>query len=110
LAELTGRTSDWQAAQADLQAVERSDPRNPQVLLQLGVADAALGDNARAEAAWSSAAALAPADSAPEANLAVLYARLGDANAARRAAVAALARDPSDAQARAVLNQLSPNQ
>jgi len=109
LAELTGRDADWRSAQADLRALAGRDPRNPQVLLQLGVADAAVGDNAEALAEWTSAADLAPGDSAPDSNLAVLYARLGDRSAAQRAALAALARDPSDAQARAVLAQLSPN-
>jgi len=106
LAELTGDTADWRIAQADLQKVAGRDPRNPQVLLQLGVADAAVGDNAGAVACWTSAATLAPGDSAPDSNLAVLYARLGDRVDARRAALAALARDPGDARAAAVLAPL----
>jgi tetratricopeptide (TPR) repeat protein len=86
-------------------ALARDDPRNAQVLLRLGLAHALVGQRDEAEAAWRRAEHLAPRSAAASTNLAIAYAqreRWVDAAAAARRA---LARQPGNARARAVLDE-----
>ena len=107
--QLSGAATDWKAARTALVALIRSDPRNPAVLLQLGVVDASTGNGASAEGSWRLAASLDPSSAAPDTDLAVLLAREGQPAPARSAALAALARDPGDTEAAGVLAALQPS-
>lgn len=73
-ARITGSAGDWRAAAAELTSLERADPRNPQVLLQLGLADASLRRWSQADAALEASAALDPNSRAPEQDLALVRA------------------------------------
>jgi hypothetical protein len=105
-AQTTNAATDWRAAAQNLSGVAARDPRNPAVLLELGVAEASLGERAGAVRAWTLASALDPASPAPQTDLALMYDQAGQSNAARNAAQAALGRDPTDALAAAVLARL----
>jgi hypothetical protein len=105
-AQLSGQRSDWQSTEAMLNRLVAADPRNPVVLLQLGVADTALGRARAAAAALTSAAALDPRSAAPQTDLALLDLQTGRRQDARLAAVQALLRDPTDAEAAALLAEL----
>lgn len=102
-ARRTGSAAHARSARAVLEALARSDPRNAQTLLRLGLARELAGDGAGAERAWLAAEGLAPRSSAASTNLALAYARAGRWDAARSAARRALERDPADERARAVL-------
>jgi O-antigen ligase/Flp pilus assembly protein TadD len=104
LAQLGGEKAN---ARAHLEQLSRDDPRNAETLLRLGVARDLTGDTTAAIAAWRGAERLAPHSAAASANLAVAYARQGRRAAAAAAARRALARDPHNDVARAVLEQLA---
>jgi O-antigen ligase len=103
-ASLLLQLSDWPAAAVDLSALITNDPRNPTLRLELGVADANVGKKAAAEVQLTIAAGLDPASSVAQTDLALLYEQEGHVAEARRAALAALQRDPTDAEAAAVLS------
>jgi Flp pilus assembly protein TadD len=105
-AQQTGRPSDWLSAQADLTRLLSGDPRNPELWLELGVVDTALGREATAVAALTSAAALDPTSAAPPTDLALVELREGHPAQARQAALDALHLDPGDAAAAALLSEL----
>ena len=100
---LTGRPADVATARAGFIRLAGTDPLNPDVRLGLGVALAAGGDDAGAERAWVAAERLAPRSAAAPSNLATLYERQGRRSEARAAAARALAINPADARARAVV-------
>ena len=60
---------DWQAAAGELETLRASDPRNPEVLLQLGVAQASLGDFQRATTTLDAASYLDPSSASPSIDL-----------------------------------------
>ena len=103
-ARRSGDRADARAARRGLEALARDDPRNAETLLRLGLARDLDGDSAGAERAWLEAERLAPRSAAAPANLALAYARAGRWDDARAAARRALAREPSDARARQVLD------
>jgi Flp pilus assembly protein TadD len=103
-ASLLLQASDWPAAAADLSVLITKDPRNPTLRLELGVADANLDKKAAAEVQLTLAAGLDPASSVAQTDLALLYDQEGQVAEARQAALAALKRDPTDAEAAAVLS------
>ena len=105
-ASLLLQTSDWRAASAYLTHLVASDPRNPTLRLELGVADANLSQDAAAEAQLTAAAELDPGSGVAQTDLALLYQHEGHTAAARQAAVAALRRDPTDSQAADLLSEL----
>jgi Flp pilus assembly protein TadD len=108
-AEMTGSSSDWRRCWSALNALAGSDPRNPAVLLELGVADDNLGQPGPAASVWTEAAALAPTSSAPEADLALLYQSEDRPGEARRAALDALEIDRGDQAAKRVLAEVDPD-
>jgi tetratricopeptide (TPR) repeat protein len=71
-ARLTGSPGDWRAAAAQLQARHAVDPRNPAVLLQLGLADASLGHYGDATFDLQAARFLDPSSPAPTIDLALV--------------------------------------
>ncbi|MCU4183301.1 O-antigen ligase family protein [Acidiferrimicrobium sp. IK] len=105
-AQLTAAPGDWRAALDALAGLARRDPRNPAVLVPLGVAEASSGHTGEAVASWLAAARLAPSSPSPEIDLAVFYFRHGQPALARGAAERALALDPAAAPATAVLRSL----
>ncbi|MGQ0520752.1 MAG: O-antigen ligase family protein [Actinomycetota bacterium] len=92
-------------ARSALEALVRRDPRNAQTLLRLGLARQLDRDGRGAERAWLAAERLAPRSPAASTYLALAYARAGRWDEARAAARRALARDPSDQRARAVMDE-----
>jgi Tfp pilus assembly protein PilF len=86
-----------------------SDPRNPTLRLELGVADANLDRRPAAEIQLTMAAELDPASGVAQTDLALLYQQEGHPAEARQAALAALQRDPTDAEAAALLSKLPGN-
>lgn len=102
-ARVTADPVDREMAVGALEALVIDDPRNAETLLRLGLARALGDDHAGAERAWLAAERLAPASAAASTNLAVAYARAGRWDEARAAARRALARDPSESRAQAVL-------
>ena len=92
-------------ALAALQDLAADDPRNAEVLLRLGLAHARTAHPADAERMWKRAEYLAPKSAAASTNLALAYAQQGRWPAAAAAARRALARDPDNDRARAVLEQ-----
>jgi O-antigen ligase/Flp pilus assembly protein TadD len=105
-ASLLLQASQWRAAAADLSVLIASDPRNPTLRLELGVADANLDRRVPAEVQLTLAADLDPGSGVAQTDLALLYQREGHPAEARQAALAALKRDPTDAQAAALLSEL----
>lgn len=81
------------------------DPRNAEVLLRLGLAHMLTGHPRQAEQAWLRAEHLAPRSAAAPANLALAYAQQDRWPEARAAARRALAIEPNNPRARAVLEQ-----
>ena len=92
-------------ALAALRDLAEDDPRNAEVLLRLGLAHARTGNTEQAERAWKRAEYLAPKSAAASTNLALAYAQQGRWPAAAAAARRALAREPDNERARAVLEQ-----
>jgi predicted Zn-dependent protease len=105
-AQLSGAPGDWRMALHQLSARAHADPRNPAVLVPLGVAEAATGRDRGAVRDWEAAVALDPRGAAAQTDLAVFYANRRSPGPARAAALAALRRDPADAVAAAVLAQI----
>jgi Flp pilus assembly protein TadD len=105
-ARRSGDPAQLAIARTALRRLRADDPRNAEVLLRLGVAEALSGDDGAAERAWKAAERLAPRSAAASTDLALAYARLGRTAEARAAARRALARDPSNARARQILRQL----
>lgn len=99
--------SDWAQARRFVAAAVADDPLNPDLLLQLGLVDAASNDAPGAIVAWTDAAGLDPQSAAPRANLAALYLKQGRTQLARTTATEALALDPLDATARTVMAKLA---
>jgi O-antigen ligase len=102
-AQRTESPSHIAQARADLEQLAIDDPRNAAVLLRLGVARALDADDRGAERAWRRAEALAPKKAAASIDLARLYLRQGRTTEARAAAHRAVAREPTNAQARQAL-------
>jgi tetratricopeptide (TPR) repeat protein len=101
----SGAPADLAVARTDLQHLVTRDPLNAADQLRLGVAAATAGDNEGARQAWLAADRLAPSSAAAATDLASLYAterRWPDAAAAARRA---LARDPANAEAKAIANE-----
>ena len=98
-ARRSGRPTHARTARAALEDLAADDPRNAVVLLRLGVARAATGDDTGAVGAWLRAEHLAPASAAASTDLALAYERAGRPAAARAAARRALARQPDGPQA-----------
>jgi Flp pilus assembly protein TadD len=96
---------DPSQARDALQDLARDDPRNAEVLLRLGLAHALTGDTTEAEQAWKRAEYLAPTSAAASTNLAVAYAQQGRWADATSAAHRALARQPGNQRAQAVLEE-----
>lgn len=88
-----------------LRQLAQDDPNNAEVLLRLGTAHARVGNTDDAELAWKRAEYLAPKSGAASTNLALAYAQQQRWPAAAAAARRALARDPGNQRARAVLDQ-----
>jgi predicted Zn-dependent protease len=99
----SGTPQDLTAARRALAQLVAGDPNDPQDQLRLGVADAQAGDNEAAEAAWRNADRLAPTSASAAIDLATLYAGEHRWPAAAAAARQALAREPADAAAQAIL-------
>jgi O-antigen ligase/Flp pilus assembly protein TadD len=93
-ARRSGQPRHARAALAALEDLARDDPRNAVVLLRLGAARTATGDDEGAERAWLRAEDLAPASAAASTDLAFAYERAGRTADARAAARRALARQP----------------
>jgi O-antigen ligase/cytochrome c-type biogenesis protein CcmH/NrfG len=93
------------AAQRELRGLLADDPVNADLWRLLGEADVLAGDPTAAEQAWRRAEHLAPRDPGPPADLAELYLAVDRPEAARRAAGRALALDPADQRAQAVLRR-----
>jgi hypothetical protein len=93
-ARRSGEARHARVARRALEDLARDDPRNAVVLLRLGVARAAVGDDVGAERAWLRAEHLAPRSAAASTDLALAYERLGRTADARAAARRALAREP----------------
>jgi len=104
-AQRSGTRADLLAARTDLAGLIARDPFDAQDQLRLGVAAAQLGDPAGAEQAWLAADRLAPTSASAATDLAMLYAGQSRWAQAASAARQALARDPSDSEAQAVLAQ-----
>lgn len=107
LATASGTAADWARARRDVAGALADDPLNPDLLLQLGLVDAATDDGAAAVTAWTDAADLAPESAAPRANLAALYLRQGRTQLARTMATQALALDPGEETAITVMAKLA---
>ena len=105
-ASLLLQTSNWRAAASDLSGLVRGDPQNPTLRLELGVADANLNHRAAAEMELAVAADLDPASGVAQTDLALLYQHEGHLAEARQAALAALRRDPTEADAANLLSEL----
>jgi tetratricopeptide (TPR) repeat protein len=93
-ARRSGQVRHARVALRALEDLAGDDPRNAVVLLRLGLARAATGDDAGAEQAWLRAEHLAPRSAAASTDLALAYERLGRTADARAAARRALAREP----------------
>ena len=65
----SGTVNDWRAAAGELETLRASDPRNPAVLLQLGVADASLGEYRQAKGVLEAASFLDPSSPSPRVDL-----------------------------------------
>ena len=102
-----GNAARLDAARAEIDALVTNDPLNAELLLLAGLAAVQAGDRATAERAWLAAETLAPESAAPSVNLAVLYIGDGRRDAARAAAERAVARDPDDPRAQAVMAQVA---
>jgi tetratricopeptide (TPR) repeat protein len=105
----SGDPRDLAAARADLARLVAADAFDAQDQLRLGVAAIQAGDTAAAERAWLAADRLAPSSASAVTDLAMLYASQRRWPAAAAAARRALARDPTDAQARGVLTESAPH-
>ncbi|MGH9077990.1 MAG: tetratricopeptide repeat protein, partial [Acidimicrobiales bacterium] len=81
----TGSAADWRSARSYLAGLAQAEPHDPQVLLQLGVADASTDQGAGAVAAFEQAAYLSPSSPAPLTDLALWYARHGESEKAAAA-------------------------
>jgi O-antigen ligase/Flp pilus assembly protein TadD len=108
-ATLLLQASNWRAAAADLSALIPSDPRNPTLRLELGVAEANLDQRTAAGVQLTIAADLDPTSGVAQTDLALLYEQEGHPAEARQAALAALKQDPTDAEAAALLSELPGN-
>jgi Flp pilus assembly protein TadD len=102
-ARRSGNRAHARTALLALESLVTGDPRNPTVLLRLGIARAATGDAAGAERAWLAAERLAPRSPAASTDLALAYGqagRMAEAGAAARRALARHATGPQVAQLR----------
>jgi len=101
----SGTPEDLAAARSALAQLVAGDPFDAEDQLRLGVAAAQAADFGAAEAAWRTANGLAPTSASAATDLATLYAGQNRWPAAAAAARQALARQPSDAAAGAILNE-----
>lgn len=106
-ASLLMQTGNWNAAATYLSGLVRSDPQNPTVRLELGVADANLGRRSAAEIELTAAASLDYRSGVAQTDLALLFEQEGRLGQARQAALAALMRDPAEADAAKLLSKLT---
>jgi hypothetical protein len=97
-ARRSGNPVHARTARHALEALATDDPRNPTVLLRLGIARTATGDAAGAERAWLAAERLAPRSPAASTDLALAYERAGRTAEAGAAARRALARHATGPQ------------
>jgi len=108
LVERAGATrlpADVTAARRDLDELTAMDPANAALWMLAGAAARLDADAPAAEAAFVRAETLAPRDASPGAALASLYLDTGRVEDARRAAERAVARQPDDAEAIAILDR-----
>lgn len=104
--ESTGGTAHIEDAVAAYQRVLARDRFSSRAHLRLGVAYVQLGRDADAESEWTTAARLAPRSSAPLVNLGRLYAQQDRTAEALRVTQKALALDPGNPSAAALLKEL----
>jgi Flp pilus assembly protein TadD len=103
----TGDSTNQQAALDAWTDLAANDPNNAAVLLELGVAQAVVGDSASARTSWERAAMLAPRSPVPLINLArlaTIEGRTADAEAALAEAEKRAPGDPSVPAAREALD------